>query len=98
MTTVCHVLPQWVVVSLAGMNAMEDRAVWNYSETGSGVDIAGNSLGATMALEAARRGLARSVVAISPPGLWKVHAPSQLRYIFGALRFAADSAWFVKVP
>ncbi len=53
------------------------------------VDIAGNSLGATMALEAARRGLARSVVAISPPGLWKSHPPSQLKYIFGALRFAA---------
>jgi pimeloyl-ACP methyl ester carboxylesterase len=157
--TVCHVLPEWVVLSLAGMNAMEDRAVWNYSETGSGetlillhgigmshtawdavipqlaltraviafdiagfgstpplpgetvptiahlvdalersicqlgittpVDIAGNSLGATMALEAARRGLARSVVAISPPGLWKLHGPSQVRYIFGALRFAA---------
>jgi pimeloyl-ACP methyl ester carboxylesterase len=31
------------------------------------VDIAGNSLDGTMALEAARRGIARSVVAISPP-------------------------------
>src|SRR3954452_15059287 len=33
------------------------------------VDIVGNSLGGTMALEAARRGLARTVVAISPAGL-----------------------------
>jgi pimeloyl-ACP methyl ester carboxylesterase len=35
------------------------------------VDIAGNSLGGLIALEAAKRGLARTVVAISPPGLWK---------------------------
>jgi pimeloyl-ACP methyl ester carboxylesterase len=56
------------------------------------VDIVGNSLGATMALEAARRGLARSVVAISPPGLWNARGPSQLKYIFGALRFAATRA------
>jgi pimeloyl-ACP methyl ester carboxylesterase len=35
------------------------------------VDIAGNSLGAWMALEAARLGMARSVVAISPGGLWQ---------------------------
>jgi pimeloyl-ACP methyl ester carboxylesterase len=34
------------------------------------VDIAGNSLGGWMALEAASRGFARSAVAISPPGLW----------------------------
>ena len=37
------------------------------------VDIAGNSLGGTMGLEAARRGIARSVVAISPPCLWDTH-------------------------
>jgi len=34
------------------------------------VDIVGNSLGARIALEVAREGAARSVVAISPPGLW----------------------------
>jgi pimeloyl-ACP methyl ester carboxylesterase len=53
------------------------------------VDIAGSSLGGTMALEAAKRGLARSVVAISPPGLWTAHPPLQLKYIFGSLRFGA---------
>src|SRR5262249_15591519 len=45
------------------------------------------SLGGTMALEAAKRGLARSVVAISPAGLWKEHPAPHVRYVFGALRF-----------
>ena len=43
------------------------------------VDIAGNSLGGSMALEAARRGIARSVVAISPAGLWKEHGALHVR-------------------
>lgn len=51
------------------------------------VDIAGNSLGGSMALEAAKRGMARSVVAISPPGLWKEHGAPHVRYVFRALRF-----------
>ena len=42
-----------------------------------------------MALEAARRGIARSVVAISPIGLWKQHPAHHVRYVFGSLRFAA---------
>src|SRR3989338_3554051 len=37
------------------------------------VDVVGNSLGGWMALEVARQGRARSVVAISPAGLWKDH-------------------------
>jgi len=53
------------------------------------VDIAGNSLGGCMALEAARRGMARSVVAISPTGLWRKHEPPRVKYIFRALRFVA---------
>jgi pimeloyl-ACP methyl ester carboxylesterase len=53
------------------------------------VDIAGNSLGGSMALEAARRGIARSVVAVSPAGLWKERPPFHVKYIFGALRFMA---------
>jgi pimeloyl-ACP methyl ester carboxylesterase len=53
------------------------------------VDIAGNSLGGYLALEAARRGLARSVVAISPAGLWKKHPPPHVKYVFGTLRFMA---------
>jgi pimeloyl-ACP methyl ester carboxylesterase len=53
------------------------------------VDIAGNSLGGHMALEAAKRGIARSVVAISPSGLWKEHPPPHVKYVFGSLRFMA---------
>jgi pimeloyl-ACP methyl ester carboxylesterase len=53
------------------------------------VDICGNSLGGYMALEAARRGRARSVVAISPAGLWKVDPPPHVKYVFKTLHFAA---------
>jgi pimeloyl-ACP methyl ester carboxylesterase len=53
------------------------------------VDIAGNSLGGYMALEAARRGIARSVVAISPSGLWRAHPPLHVRYVLRGLRLMA---------
>lgn len=53
----------------------------------SPVDFVGNSLGGCIALEAARRGIARSVVAISPTGLWKKHEPAHVQYVFGSLRF-----------
>ncbi len=39
------------------------------------VDIAGNSLGGRIALEVAQQGRARSIVAISPPGLWPALLP-----------------------
>jgi len=55
------------------------------------VDIAGNSLGGLIALEAAKRGLARSVVAISPPGLWRDHAAFHVKYVFRTLRFLATT-------
>ena len=55
------------------------------------VDIAGNSLGGCMALEAARRGIARSVVAISPPGLWSKSPPFHVKYVFRGLRLAASA-------
>jgi pimeloyl-ACP methyl ester carboxylesterase len=55
------------------------------------VDIAGNSLGGGMALEAGRRGLARSVVAISPIGLWREHPPVHVKHVFGGLRFMATT-------
>lgn len=54
------------------------------------VDMAGNSLGGFMALEAAKRGFARSVVAISPAGLWKEHASFYVKYVFKGLRFGAQ--------
>jgi pimeloyl-ACP methyl ester carboxylesterase len=50
------------------------------------LDIAGNSLGGAMALEAARRGLARTVVAISPIGLWDAKPPAHVAAIFAVLR------------
>lgn len=53
------------------------------------VDIAGNSLGGAMALEAARRGIARSVVAISPLGLWRDHPAPHVKYVFRVLRVTA---------
>jgi pimeloyl-ACP methyl ester carboxylesterase len=55
------------------------------------VDICGNSLGGGMALEAARRGIARSVVAISPIGLWKEKPPPHVKRIFGGLRFITQN-------
>jgi pimeloyl-ACP methyl ester carboxylesterase len=55
----------------------------------SPVDVCGNSLGGYLALEAARRGLARSVVAISPAGLWKDRPPPHVKPVFKALHFMA---------
>lgn len=51
------------------------------------VDIAGNSMGGWMALEAAKRGMARSVVAIGPAGLWSPGMPlrTRLQFLFGFL-------------
>jgi pimeloyl-ACP methyl ester carboxylesterase len=43
-------------------------------------DIAGNSMGGWVALEAAKRGSARSVVAISPAGLWR-RQPRYTRFV-----------------
>jgi pimeloyl-ACP methyl ester carboxylesterase len=56
---------------------------------GTAVDIAGNSLGGYMALEAAKRGIARSVVAISPAGLWRAQGAPHVKYVFSSLRFLA---------
>ena len=63
-----------------------ERAIHDLA-IGVPVDIVGNSLGGTLALEAARRGIARSVVAISPAGLWREHPPRHLRHVFRGLRF-----------
>ena len=51
------------------------------------VDFAGNSLGGWMTLEAARQGIARTAVAISPAGLWRTHDARHVKYVFRALRF-----------
>jgi len=53
------------------------------------VDLVGNSLGGTIALEAARRGRARTVVAISPACLWKARPPFHVGYLFSAMYMSA---------
>ncbi|WP_280465589.1 alpha/beta fold hydrolase [Nocardia brasiliensis] len=53
------------------------------------VDIAGNSMGGWLALEAAKRGLARSVVAVGPAGLWAESMPFRTRAQFAAGFFGA---------
>ena len=78
------------------------------------VDIAGNSLGGRIAIEVAQQGGARSVVAISPPGLWPALFPppimlasfAVIRFVPGMLpgltelllRFDASRKWLLKVP
>lgn len=54
------------------------------------VDLVGNSMGGWLALEAAKAGLARSVVVISPAGLGRHQGPSpHIRATFALTRFAA---------
>lgn len=52
------------------------------------VDMVGNSLGGRIMLDAAAEGMARSVVGISPAGLWRETGPSHLEPLFGAMRKA----------
>src|SRR5882757_4292527 len=44
-------------------------------------------MGGMLALEAGRQGLARSVVALSPGGLWRGKTPLRLKLIFAVLRW-----------
>src|SRR3954451_4725241 len=53
------------------------------------IDLAGNSLGGSLALEAARRGIARRVVVISPAGLWRTTPPAHVKYVFRGCRVLA---------
>ncbi|QLY29886.1 alpha/beta fold hydrolase [Nocardia huaxiensis] len=62
---------------------------------GTPVDMAGNSMGGWMAFEAAKRGMAASVVAIGPAGLWSPGMPRPTRLQF---RLALASAWLVRTP
>jgi pimeloyl-ACP methyl ester carboxylesterase len=55
------------------------------------VDIAGNSLGGRIMLDAAAQGLARSIVGISPAGLWKEKGPAHLEHLFNAMRKAYNA-------
>lgn len=63
----------------------------NLDELGldSPVDLVGNSLGGHLALTMAREGWARSVVALSPGGLWKSDkAPARVRGLLNLTRAA----------
>ncbi|WP_162958320.1 alpha/beta fold hydrolase [Nocardia yunnanensis] len=61
---------EWVMAQLAG----------EFARLGlhGPVDLAGNSMGGWFALEAAKRGMARSVAAIAPAGLWRRGMPDLL--------------------
>ena len=50
------------------------------------VDMVGNSLGGRIILDAAADGLARSIVGISPAGLWRETGPGHIEPMFGAMR------------
>jgi pimeloyl-ACP methyl ester carboxylesterase len=50
------------------------------------VDIAGNSMGGWIALEMAKQGRARSVLAISPAGLWRGTSSPLIRHVFQLMR------------
>jgi pimeloyl-ACP methyl ester carboxylesterase len=50
------------------------------------VDFAGNSMGGYLSLLAAKRGLARSVVALSPAGLWEKEASAHVKPMFRLMR------------
>lgn len=61
-----------------------EQLVAQLAETGieTPVDLVGNSLGGWVALEAAKAGVARSVVALGPAGLWRHGMPRELRLRF----------------
>ncbi|WP_151772206.1 alpha/beta fold hydrolase [Streptomyces abyssomicinicus] len=57
--------------------------------------VAGNSLGGLLALELGRRGLARTVTALSPGGFW---SPGEWRYAASVLRVMRVGALRLPVP
>ncbi len=81
-------LPAGTLPTIANLVEALERSL---HEMGLGlpIDVAGNSLGGCMALEAARRGIARSVVAISPIGLWRAHPAPHVKYVFRGMRLMA---------
>lgn len=70
---------------------------WMLAEIGirEPVDIAGNSLGGWMALESARQGFAKSVVAISPAGLWLTPPLRAKHAFYGIRQIARALPWLV---
>ncbi|WP_282783272.1 MULTISPECIES: alpha/beta hydrolase [unclassified Nocardia] len=67
------------------------------------VDLAGNSMGGWFALEAAKRGMARSVVALAPAGLWRRGMPGLLYTQFhsmlaGSMLTRGPGAAVLRIP
>ncbi|MUM19024.1 alpha/beta fold hydrolase [Mycobacterium sp. CBMA271] len=62
------------------------------------VDIVGNSMGGWIALEAAKRGVARSVVALAPAGLWRdgVPGPTKAQIYFSVIAGAVFASPFAR--
>ncbi len=86
---------EWV---LDGLEQQLDRA-----GVTTPVDIAGNSMGGWIALEAAKRGLARSVVALGPAGLWEHGMPPLLQHQFrvmllGCQALRGPAAAVLRIP
>ena len=81
-------LPEGVLPSPANL-VLGLRESLHSLGVGEPVDLVGNSLGARLALEAAKAGLARSVVALSPSGLWPSRdAPPRVHATLRAARWA----------
>jgi pimeloyl-ACP methyl ester carboxylesterase len=62
-------LPAWTAPTAANLATALGQSLQGIGVE-TPVDIAGNSMGGYIALEAAKQGLARSVVGLSPGGLW----------------------------
>lgn len=62
-------LPAWIPPTAANLATALGQTLQEIG-VDTPVDIAGNSMGGYIALEAAKQGLARSVVGLSPGGLW----------------------------
>lgn len=77
--------------SMPGM-LTEIRALLQELGIAGPVDFVGNSLGGCLALEAAKHGLAKRVIALSPAGLWKGRCPLRTELLLKGL-FHACHIW-----
>lgn len=81
-------LPEAVVPTHANL-ALALRQSLHHLGIDEPADLVGNSLGGQLALEAAKIGIARSVVALSPAGLWPGRdAPPQVHATLRVTRWA----------
>jgi pimeloyl-ACP methyl ester carboxylesterase len=72
--------PPLDVASSSTLSHAADHLVQHLDELGVGTaHFVGNSMGGALSLEMAKRGRARSVVALSPGGLWEIGGPEPER-------------------